>query len=258
MKIVALYFSGTGNTAYVVRQIGAQVNKHISFRALNIEAVTHNNIGDIEQADLLLFAYPIYGSLAPLLMRQFVAEYGLHFSGKRAAIIITQVLFSGDGGAYLARKLRKFDVDVVAIEHFNMPNNISDSTLFKIRSQEVNAETIKSADIKITRFTQALLEGKAKTVGDNLFSRLLGLVQRLPFSLVEKRYRARVKIDQHLCNMCTVCVQLCPTDNLREDTQQIAANSHCTLCYRCVNLCPQKAISIFSKKKPRVQYKGVR
>jgi hypothetical protein len=49
------------------------------------------------------------------------------FADKTVGVIVTQLLFSGDGGAYFARILRKLGIKVVDITHFNMPSNLSDA-----------------------------------------------------------------------------------------------------------------------------------
>ena len=69
MKILTLYFSGTGNTAFVVKEMAKSFKKYkIDMEAISIEAFTDEDIPKIIDADRLIFAYPVYGSMSPMLM----------------------------------------------------------------------------------------------------------------------------------------------------------------------------------------------
>jgi len=257
MRISAIYFSGTGNTEFVVNEIGLGFKaKGCEFNAVSIEKFDSGGASLVKDADFIIFGYPIYGSMAPRIIREFIAEHHNLFAGKTVGVIITQLLFSGDGGAYFARVLRGFGIKVVDITHFNMPSNLSDADVFKIKNGAANRKQIETAKRKSARYAERIVSGSFKRTGDNLFSRCLGLEQRVPFRAGEKYLSKSLKIDSNLCNLCGKCVSRCPMKNLFIEGDILQQNKNCTLCYRCVNLCPQKAISVLIKKKPTVQYKG--
>lgn len=260
MNLLMLYFSGTGNTAYVVKKLEDQWPLHeINARTISMEHFKETNLEDVEWADCVLFAYPVYGSMAPMLVWDFVYQYGEHFKQKKAAVIATQWQFSGDGGAYLARILRKHGMQVISIEHMNMFNNISDFPLFKIKSLENEKDKIDVLNQKIELYAIDFARGRHHKIGDHISGILLGCIQRIPFSKLERKWSKNVKIDKNLCNLCGICIEKCPRRNLSFDEAKSKVDQHekCTLCYRCVNLCPQMAISILSHKKPKKQYKGI-
>ncbi len=257
MKITAVYFSGTGNTEFVINEIGNGFSeKGCDFRAFSIESFNDCDADLVKNSDFIIFGYPIYGSMAPRIIREFIKEHHSLFAGKTAGVIITQLMFSGDGGAHFARILRSYVIKVADITHFNMPSNLSDADVFKIKNGEANRKMIEAAKRKAESYVGRILSGSYKRTGDNLFSRLLGLEQRIPFRAGEKYLSESIKIDSGLCNLCGKCVSACPMKNLFIEGQMIQHNKNCTLCYRCVNLCPQKAISVLIKRKPKVQYKG--
>ena len=92
--------------------------------------------------------------------------------------------------------------------------------------------------------------------GFNLFSYLLGLLQRPFFIKYENKLSKTLKISNE-CNKCKMCIKICPTKNLYFDDNKIQDNKRCTLCYRCVNMCPQKAIGVFFNRVAIKQYKGI-
>lgn len=59
------------------------------------------------------------------------------------------------------------------------------------------------------------------------------------------------------CIGCGLCVKNCPTNNLEMANGKVIQKGNCTLCYRCVNLCPKQSCTVYFKKKPKKQYKGI-
>ena len=257
MNITAVYFSGTGNTEFVVYEIGKGfIDKVCEFNAVSIEHFDAGSMELVKNADFIIFGYPVYGSMAPRIIREFITKHHNLFTGKTVGVIATQLMFSGDGGAYFARILRRYGIKVADIAHFNMPSNLSDADVFKIKNGAANKKMIDAAKLKAARYAARIVAGKFRRTGDNLFSRCLGLEQRIPFRAGEKYLSESLKIDAELCSLCKKCVGACPMKNLFVEGDKLGHNKNCTLCYRCVNLCPQKAISVLIKKKPTVQYKG--
>ena len=255
MKILAMYFSGTGNTKYVVEKMKASFEKlSVDLEMISIESFSDEDRVKIESADFLLFAYPVYGSMAPMIMWHFIKRIAKVIEDKKSIVIATQSSFSGDGGAYLARILRKCYAPIVSIEHFKMPSNISDSKFLGNESESAAQKKIKITEKRIELYCMDFVKDVKRKRGDGVGSILLGSVQRVPFSKWEKKLSKSVKIDSEICTKCGLCVQNCPMTNLELSENQITQNGNCTLCYRCVNLCPVKAISIFSKNKPTEQY----
>ncbi len=258
MTILALYFSGTGNTAFVLEAMSQAFNKYeIDMTCLSIETFTEDDIPKIALADYILIAYPVHGSMAPLNMWHFIRDNASHFKDKNAIVIATQLMFSGDGGAYMARILKKYHAQVVSIEHFKMPSNLADVKLFKLRNGE---EAKAIVDVTRLRIEQYCLDFANNTMikrGDSVRALLMGALNRIPFSKLERKYARNVKIDLKSCTRCEKCVLSCPVDNLRLEEGRIMQSCKCILCYRCVNLCPTKSISILSKKSPVAQFEGV-
>jgi ferredoxin len=225
---------------------------------INIEDFQEHDVEKIKEADRLLFAYPVYGSMAPMIMWQFVKRICPYLDDKKTMVVATQQMFSGDGGAYLARILRKCYAQVVSIEHFNMPSNLSDVKLFKVLDEEEARKVGDRVKQKIALYCMDVAKNILTKRGDGVGSILLGSIQRIPFSKWERKLVKNVKIDLDRCTTCGHCVAICPMDNLYVENDKIAQNGNCTLCYRCVNQCPEKAISILSKRPPLKQYKGIR
>lgn len=116
-------------------------------------------------------------------------------------------------------------------------------------------EKCRKAEEKISRIAGEIKAGKIIRDGRRWYSRTLGFfVQRDLAMLTMYKLRSAVKIHRELCVQCNTCIALCPVDNLYSDNGKTEQKNKCTLCCRCVNECPAKAISIFLKRAPKVQY----
>lgn len=104
-NVAIIYFSGTGNTRYVAHRL-----KH----ELSVSAVTVNICkeldfdGIIKNSDYLFFCYPVYGSMTPKIMDEFVLKYADIIKGKEVGVVITQGLLSGDGAMDFSKEIAKF------------------------------------------------------------------------------------------------------------------------------------------------------
>jgi len=260
--MLTIYFSGTGNTKYIAERFSEKMNA----RCLSIEAdVSFPEI--IASNDIIALCYPIYGSRAPLIMREFVAAHMAALKGKKLVIFVTQVAFSGDGARALTDLFPKGHADVIYAEHFLMPNNVCNFALVPRTGEKTTRKKLDAAGKKLERIRRDIAQGVVKRRGFSMASRLLGLAQGIPWqgdsknAFAEKgsmEYRAKhgVRIDGD-CTACGLCVKACPMKNLERCEGKVAHKNNCTMCYRCVNLCPQRAITVYFHKKPKWQYEGI-
>ncbi len=255
MKLSVFYFSGTGNTAFIVKRIVKTLSRRYETAVYDV-AGGADLAQPLKEADLVLIAFPIYGGAPPIPMRRFVHAHADLFRGKNIAIAETQYFFSGDGAATIGRTLEKFGGTVIAAEHFNMPNNIADSK-FGVKNGEELRKKLTYAQVKADKFAEKILDGKKCRRGFTLLPHAVGYYsQRKYWRKGEAEKRGKLKIDPSRCVGCRACVKSCPVSNLTVEHGKAKGTGKCVFCYRCVNLCPKKAISLFGKEPPKAQYKG--
>ncbi|MDO9628776.1 MAG: EFR1 family ferrodoxin [Acholeplasmataceae bacterium] len=255
LKVAIFQFSGTGNTYYISQLIqGEMREKRIICDLYAIEALKESN-HLIDHYDVIGLGYPIYGSSIPYIVRKWMNR--LRFRrDKRGFVFCTQMMFSGDGAAYGARLLRKKGYRILEQEHFNMPNNITDYKIFK-SSRLINYEKIESKNIKkVKRFVKNILLEKKQLTGSNPISLLLGLTQRIPYHLMERRFMNHAILLEKNCTLCNKCVELCPTKNFVIKDGTLRVRNRCILCYRCVNHCPVQALHINKRGLVDTPYHG--
>ena len=255
LKVAIFQFSGTGNTYYISTKIQEEIReKRIICDFYAIESLNESN-HLVDHYDVIGLGYPIYGSSIPRIVRKWID--GLRFrTDKRGFVFCTQMMFSGDGAAYGARLLRRKGIKILEQEHFNMPNNITDYKIFRT-DKDINYEKIESRNTnKIRRFVKNILLERRYLKGSTPVSLTLGLMQRIPYSLLERRLMNHAIILEPNCIMCKKCVELCPTKNfvIREDILKV--RNRCMLCYRCINHCPVQALHINKKTLIDKPYHG--
>ena len=226
-------------------------------KCLSIEADT-DFTSEIKSHDTIAFCYPIYGSRVPRIMREFVIKYMAELSGKKMVIIVTQWLFSGDGARVFTDMFWQDTIEVIYAEHFNMPNNINNTPFLRHTSKRKIEKYKRKAETKISRVCNDIRQGIVRKRGFSRFSQWLGNIQGKAWQGDSKdsdsstgiEHKARSGIKTHDgCTACSLCVNICPMNNLTNLGGAITQLDNCTVCYRCVNRCSQKAIQCPQFKK---------
>ncbi len=242
--MIGIYFSGTGNTKYCLEKFVALYDAKAEIAPLE----DSHTIKRIALHKDIIFAYPIYYSNLPKIVRNFICENSEIWRGKRIFIIATMGLFSGDGTGISARLFKKYGAQILGGLHLKMPDCICDVKMLK-RSSAQNTQLVAKAEERIKLAVCSLKNGTPTKNGLGFPCHIAGLLgQRLWFSGKTRRYSDKVRIDTVACIGCGKCVSVCPMKNLSLSNDKIMAGGRCTLCYRCVNQCGQKAITILGKK----------
>jgi len=255
--MLMLYFSGTGNSKYIAELFCSVMNTHLS-QSVQCRSIEENiDFGQlISSHETIGFCYPIYGSRVPRIMREFVGKYLEYLKNKKLIILCTQWMFSGDGARVFTDMFSRNYVKVVYAEHFSMPNNVNNLFILPVESDKKIKKYLDKAERKMQSVCNDIKNGKIKKRGFNVFSRFLGFFQGVFMPMWEKKALDLVKIYDK-CALCGLCVSICPMHNFENQNGKIIAKGNCTICYRCINKCPEKAIAVFLKKAPKVQYKGL-
>jgi ferredoxin len=242
--MIGVYFSGTGNTEHCIKKFILGLDGGAKIFPLENKASAEAAKG----ADEIVFAYPVYYSNLPKIVRDFICENSDIWRGKRVFIIATMGLFSGDGTGCAARLFKKFGACVTGGLHLKMPDCIGDVKILK-RPLDKNRALIKKADEKIARAVEKVKRGKYPRNGLGFLPRMAGLFgQRLYFSGKTKNYSDSIKSDGNKCVACGLCASVCPMHNIGIENGKVKFFGKCTMCYRCFSACPKQAITVIGKR----------
>lgn len=242
--MLGIYFTGTGNSRYVLDIFLKKYDKTASMCALTDKNITHF----IKENEKIIFSYPVQFSNLPKILKDFVDKNRRLWQGKQIFVIATMGLFSGDGAGILARRLKKYGAQIEGGLHLRMPDSIADEKALK-RSLEKNKALVRAAERKIDKAVQSLKCGNPPQEGIGFWYHMAGLFgQRLYFYKKTQHYTKQLKIDAQKCVGCGKCAVQCPMQNIHIEQNTAKASSRCTMCYRCVNICPQQAITLLGKR----------
>lgn len=246
--MLTLYFSGTGNSKWLAQRFAQTMQSpcHSIEENLNYPALlaAHNTIAVV---------YPIYGSRVPLIMREFAQRHREHFAGKQLVILVTQLIFSGDGARAFMDLFPKGHVQAIYAEHILMPNNVCNFLLLRQTSTKGIAWRKRMAEKKIAQAAADLHASRVKLRGFNRWAKLLGALQGKQWPAMEAKAMRSVNVSAD-CTGCGLCASICPSHNLTMEDGRAVPHEHCSVCYRCINRCPTQAITCFFRAKPRWQH----
>ena len=244
--MIGIYFSGTGNTKYCIEMFLKYYNENKENKVYSIE--DKNCIKEIKENNDIVFAYPIYYSDLPIIVRNFIIDNKKIFQNKNIFIIVTMGLFSGDGSGCLARLLKKYGANIMGGLHLKMPDCIGDVKALK-KSLEENKKIVKIANKKIKETVEKIKNGHYSRDGLTFVNHLAGLFgQRLYFYKKTYKLKNKLKINYKKCISCGKCSNLCPMENIKMMDTKPTPQNQCTSCYRCINNCPKQAITLIGNE----------
>ena len=260
MSIEIYYFSGTGNSLAVARDIAERTGaKLISIASLDAkEHIT-------PEADAIGIVFPVYYvglNHIPLIVRRFVERLD-NVGGRYVFAVCT---YGGGGGRTLMLLdglLRARGGRLAAGFGVQMPQNAFDKPFedrekLVRRSKQKLAEIVKRVDARQSCGLQAdglfikqvvdLLDWMAnfpptRPFFVNKVYRMAGIQQgsNAPFAEAMLNLDRSYHTDEG-CASCGTCAKVCPVGNIKIVDGRPSWQHRCENCLACVNWCPRKAI----------------
>jgi len=249
MKGCIVYFSGTGNTEYVAKEIkGEFANKNITCDTYEVS----KNKGFEDKYDFYVFGAPIYAEMFPVFYTQWVKEHITKGSGRKCIVFSTQASESACGPAVFAKELKGIGFEVVIEDCVIMPNNYYIVMFKKFTEKQVADALEKSkyrAEVIVDKFLKSeTLLNAAK--GRTLWAKPVFKI----FTIWSKKWAKKsLEVDMDKCTRCGLCQRQCPVNNIKVEKDSVIFSNKCISCQRCVHNCPVNAF--LYKNKVVDQYK---
>jgi len=253
VKFSIFYFSGTGNTRWVVQQL----NKIIIDKGHQGELFTLDNLDmkDDLLIDILLgsdyigIAHPIYGANIPPIVRTFITRIkNLLANEKRYEKLMFVISTFGyvNGFGPIAEKKLLSDTGFKLISYLNIRifNNISTP---KIKSKEISRVILekrkRNAKRKMVKMVERVITRRRyiNGIGPYLIPGII--IREIAKKRIENHYKT-LSVNLDSCNQCMMCGDNCPTSSIVFECNQFKFLSTCTACTRCYNFCPTYSIEI--------------
>ncbi|MBN1534101.1 MAG: EFR1 family ferrodoxin [Spirochaetes bacterium] len=243
MKLLLCYFSATGNTAAVAREVGRActgLGMEVEERDITPLAAREER-ADLSPYDAFIFGAPIHSWRAPRVVRQWLRS--LDGAGRRCALFLTYGGF-GVHPAHHSTKgiLEERNFRVVASAEFPGPHtfNLGGWRAMMGRPDENDFAMAREYAAAICRRFSGedpALLGEMETTSHT--------EQELD-SIEAFRFKILTQLPTRLgreCSMCMRCEEHCPTGAISAATGE-ADRERCIACLGCVSVCPEGALKI--------------
>ncbi|MCI5773633.1 MAG: EFR1 family ferrodoxin [Erysipelotrichaceae bacterium] len=242
-----LYFSGTGNTKFIANRLAAKLADDIS----DLGSIINNqDKWHFYSEKPFVIVCPIYAWRIPFKIENMLAKAS--FTGSKDIYFIFSM--GGQFGAadkYVARLMQGNNLNIKGYTGILMPDNFT--IVFNAPTAEESDHIISLALDKIDLIANKINDNLALSATkhhyiDNFLSTMVnhGFAK---FMMSAKRFGCN---DD--CIHCNLCVNNCPTNNIRFNGDQLAFGNDCMFCLKCIQSCPTHAITYKGKKLAKGYY----
>jgi len=264
MKASIFYFSGTGNTWFVAKSLEESlVGMGITSEAHSIEEDELKDLDKlllkIADSDHIILGYPIYGSIAPKPMIEFIENLPKTYKQTKISVFSTVALASGDGAIVYKDLLEKKGYVFHTGMEFKLSNNFNvpgfPDVLHVGDSKRIDRRNFKALK-KVEKMAERILNNQPKLEGNHFVGHLLGDTQRKHVDDLLVGFNEKLYCEDSKCVNCGKCAKICPVNNINNKEKGVAFQGKCAVCMRCYHFCPTQAINVTSdsldnKKWPR-------
>ena len=265
MRLLLLYFSGTGNTDYVARYLAerlAQPLVKVELRSLEWQPPEQ-----VTGFDLLALGFPVYAADSPGFVQSYVKQL-MPGEGRGAFVFCTKGAYAAGAVRLNLQRLEMRGYTPLAGGDVIMPGTdglsmISSDSWMARKALEKDYNRLKDADRLIEQIedvlselvdgrpTEALRLPLPPEIKMSASDRLWAYLYRATGKWARARLHADVK-----CEGCGLCARICPVDNVTLHDGHAQFEEHCMLCLRCLHACPQEAIQIGKLTAGKFRWKG--
>jgi ferredoxin len=243
------YFSGTGNTLHVVKELKKRIPDVTMIPILSLlkKDVIKTN------AKIVGIVFPLYLATLPIPVKEFINKLDIT-SAEHTFSIITRIGFFSVSNVYINKVLKKSGRMLDAAYFVNMANN-SPAGLKPFADQKWIDKLTNDKLIMLEEKVQEKLNFIAESVlkKEKIYSKgTISLVSKILEPVMTKITQKQGKIPFYAdktCNKCGICEKVCLSGKVKIiDGEVIWDKSvQCYYCYACFNFCPIQSILVGEK-----------
>ena len=249
MANIIFYFTGTGNSLAVARDIAVKIGatKVVSvadaMRESNID-LTYERIG---------FVFPVYYARVPSIVKQFITK--LNFN--KSQYVFGVVTYGGTQG----KALRQLN-NLITEQGGTLSAGFSCTHAWKLYSKlwgfpkinptnDFQRKSEKSGQKSplVLNQKQTLVTAKGD-LGSGVITRYIEKIMA-GFGKRAQNFQVNGK-----CTGCSLCEIICPVGNIKMENEQPKWGNGCEQCMACIQWCPVQAIEYADKTAKRKRYRN--
>ncbi len=239
-KCTLFYFTGSGNTKFVVENFALNLTGKYSVEIREIDKITRGLDSFDDDFDVVGIIYPVHAFNAPAIFFEFIKHH-LPEGKKRKAFIVKSPgdpFFQGGSSYQVRRALVKKDYTVFHESVIVMPANV----FLRYPDNFITEICIKSGE-KITSAVREISSGIRRRHKNSIMINISTAIFSAMEQLGSFCFGKDLKVSDQ-CTNCGKCIIECPTRNIKEGRHNKPSfGLKCIICMRCIYGCPVDAIS---------------
>ncbi|MCB4792760.1 MAG: EFR1 family ferrodoxin [Elusimicrobia bacterium] len=247
MKTTIYYFTGTGNSLKVARDIAGGLGET---ELIPIAKAIKNDVKP--SADRIGLIFPVYVWGVPVIVTNFVKK--LEATDKYFFSVVTYGGMPASTVNQLKNLLRGRNIKLSAGFGVKMPGNYV--PLYGAYPEKTCNELYDKEKNKIKEIIEYIKAGREGRCEDNSFIVnwiFSGIIYNLS---VSKMHEASKKFwVKDTCTKCGLCEKICPVKNIRLDQGKPVWDKRCEQCLACIQWCPVEAIQFGKSTETRKRYR---
>jgi ferredoxin len=253
MKTAVYYFSGTGNSLSVAKELAKEIGDSTIYPLSKIMSAVKSSEKSISPTgDRIVIVTPVYMGGVPRIVAEFTRKLKMDEEKKVYAIathggVAGRVLFQVDG------ILRENNSHLSGGFLIKMPGN--NITLYSAHPKSKQESMLRVAKIRIKEIAQVIREGVNYRLEEShgpVGHILSGPIYKV--TIMHLKDRDRFFYVTEKCNGCGMCAGICPVHNIKMVDGRPEWQHNCEQCMACIQWCPVEAIEHGSKTTGRKRY----
>lgn len=243
MSAEIYYFSGTGNSLVVARDLAEKINGTL----IPVTTVIDQNRIQTD-ATVIGVVFPVYDFKPPRIMGQFIRKLD-NTDTKYLFAVCTYGITPGKTMQHFEKELKACGGKLAGGFTVHMPHSGIGSETFSGTHYEQMFTSWKQQREVISDYIHARKQGTLETsnlvvsfILSGLFLKAIPILLPLFTQVLLKGWDSLSLIADGNCNGCGICQRICPVDNIAMIDNKPAWSNHCEGCFACLHWCPQEAI----------------
>lgn len=242
-----LYFSGTGNSEYLARNMASCLDDQL------IDLFTYikeGKSGIFDSDEPFVLVSPTYSWRLPRFLSEFLTT--CTFKGSRDFyVLMTYGDSCGNAYKYIEKDMDKLGLNFMGLYGIKMPENYI--MLFDLDSDDLNKKIIADGLREVDKISSYIKNKQAFP------KKGVGLVGKFQSSIINPIFFKFIVKDKKFyatdkCISCGLCSKACVLNNISYKDGRPVWNGRCTHCSACISKCPKAAIEYGKKTKGKKRY----
>ena len=253
MSAEIYYFSGTGNSFYIAKELQKRIPDSV---LIPIASLLHEkNIRT--KGEIVGFVFPVHALTIPIAVKKFMNKLNME-SAEYVFSVATRLGMRFNGFNKVDKILKKKNKSLDSYFVLNMCNN------------DVKGENYSCPTNEDILKMESGIQEQLRKIQEYILSRMVyrevdeDYLEDLPYSkpvniMMEKLVIGLLDFSEHIggvnyfytdlkCNGCGVCEKVCLSSKVKmlDKKPDWQKDVLCYMCYACINYCPKQSVQIKS------------